>query len=318
MSAHRRPARGVRDGARLRADGSRLGRCALPRHGAGPLRWGVRHMSASRSRRCGGRPMPSGRATTVCRRWTRSGRGKNGGGPGPAVRAPFATRLLDRRRTVAEPARRIAAKSPEFLERETGFEPATPTLARLCSTPELLPHRPADGAPHLGRGGRGRKPRGRPAGVSMTWPWRDLPRAGSRSVGGSPRGFSPASMDVAGARRCARGGDGSATAGAASSSAPALDGSAPSLYMAAAGRIAQLVEQLTLNQRVGGSSPPAPTSFKDLAGSFQTVQTAVQTLNACAYRFRSEPAWRGRSRPGGGCVAGKPPGCAGSSRSGGR
>jgi hypothetical protein len=25
------------------------------------------------------------------------------------------------------------------LERKTGFEPATPTLARLCSTPELLP-----------------------------------------------------------------------------------------------------------------------------------------------------------------------------------
>ena len=27
-----------------------------------------------------------------------------------------------------------------ILERKTGFEPATPTLARLCSTPELLPH----------------------------------------------------------------------------------------------------------------------------------------------------------------------------------
>ena len=25
------------------------------------------------------------------------------------------------------------------LERETGFEPATPTLARLCSTTELFP-----------------------------------------------------------------------------------------------------------------------------------------------------------------------------------
>ncbi|MEA2933850.1 MAG: hypothetical protein QOD74_496 [Variibacter sp.] len=33
------------------------------------------------------------------------------------------------------------------------------------------------------------------------------------------------------------------------------------------GRIAQLVEQLTLNQRVQGSSPCAPTNlFKDLAG----------------------------------------------------
>ena len=28
------------------------------------------------------------------------------------------------------------------LEREKGFEPSTPTLARLCSTPELLPHMP--------------------------------------------------------------------------------------------------------------------------------------------------------------------------------
>ena len=28
------------------------------------------------------------------------------------------------------------------LERARGFEPPTPTLARLCSTPELHPHRP--------------------------------------------------------------------------------------------------------------------------------------------------------------------------------
>ena len=31
------------------------------------------------------------------------------------------------------------AKELETLERETGFEPATPTLARLCSTTELFP-----------------------------------------------------------------------------------------------------------------------------------------------------------------------------------
>ena len=42
------------------------------------------------------------------------------------------------------PARRLAAMpdtpaSTERLERETGFEPATPTLARSCSTPELFP-----------------------------------------------------------------------------------------------------------------------------------------------------------------------------------
>ncbi len=32
------------------------------------------------------------------------------------------------------------AERTEFLERETGFEPATSTLARLHSTAELLPH----------------------------------------------------------------------------------------------------------------------------------------------------------------------------------
>jgi hypothetical protein len=30
------------------------------------------------------------------------------------------------------------------------------------------------------------------------------------------------------------------------------------------GRLAQLVEQLTLNQRVAGSSPAAPTIFKEI------------------------------------------------------
>jgi hypothetical protein len=35
------------------------------------------------------------------------------------------------------------------------------------------------------------------------------------------------------------------------------------LSAAAIGRIAQLVEQLTLNQRVPGSSPGAPTKFLD-------------------------------------------------------
>ena len=30
-------------------------------------------------------------------------------------------------------------KRPKALERAKGFEPSTPTLARLCSTPELRP-----------------------------------------------------------------------------------------------------------------------------------------------------------------------------------
>ena len=40
------------------------------------------------------------------------------------------------------------------MERKTGFEPATPTLARLCSTPELLPHRMV-ARPRIGLGTRG-------------------------------------------------------------------------------------------------------------------------------------------------------------------
>ena len=33
-----------------------------------------------------------------------------------------------------------ASDFEEKLERAKGFEPSTPTLARLCSTPELHPH----------------------------------------------------------------------------------------------------------------------------------------------------------------------------------
>ena len=45
--------------------------------------------------------------------------------------------------TVALPLGYAAARGNlirnERMERETGFEPATPTLARLCSTTELFP-----------------------------------------------------------------------------------------------------------------------------------------------------------------------------------
>jgi hypothetical protein len=34
----------------------------------------------------------------------------------------------------------IARRDRDNLERAKGFEPSTPTLARLCSTPELHPH----------------------------------------------------------------------------------------------------------------------------------------------------------------------------------
>src|ERR1700722_19457428 len=39
------------------------------------------------------------------------------------------------------------ARGVEYLERAKGFEPSTPTLARLCSTPELHPHRVPATAP---------------------------------------------------------------------------------------------------------------------------------------------------------------------------
>ena len=36
--------------------------------------------------------------------------------------------------------RNIFTDEANYVERKTGLEPATPTLARLCSTTELLPH----------------------------------------------------------------------------------------------------------------------------------------------------------------------------------
>src|SRR5689334_8060922 len=49
------------------------------------------------------------------------------------------------------------------------------------------------------------------------------------------------------------------------------------LFRTRSGRIAQLVEQLTLNQRVPGSSPGAPTNpFKDLANQALDGSQAVR------------------------------------------
>ena len=52
--------------------------------------------------------------------------------PGPA-RVPPGLRGALRR------ANQVAAMGWKDLERAKGFEPSTPTLARLCSTPELRP-----------------------------------------------------------------------------------------------------------------------------------------------------------------------------------
>jgi hypothetical protein len=44
-------------------------------------------------------------------------------------------------RRILSPVRLPVPPPRQSLERKTGFEPATPTLARWCSTTELLPHR---------------------------------------------------------------------------------------------------------------------------------------------------------------------------------
>src|ERR687897_2510576 len=54
-------------------------------------------------------------------------------------------RLLHGHRNTKGARRRLIDGFPhqEELERAKGFEPSTPTLARLCSTPELHPHAPS-------------------------------------------------------------------------------------------------------------------------------------------------------------------------------
>ena len=61
------------------------------------------------------------------------------------------------------------------------------------------------------------------------------------------------------------------------------------------GRIAQLVEQLTLNQRVLGSSPSAPTNlFNGLGGFLRSAETAVS--HSCHKRVGEGVAGRRWSR----------------------
>src|SRR3954462_13468508 len=54
-------------------------------------------------------------------------------------------RLLHERKNTKGARRRLVDGFPQMeeLERAKGFEPSTPTLARLCSTPELHPHAPS-------------------------------------------------------------------------------------------------------------------------------------------------------------------------------
>ena len=56
----------------------------------------------------------------------------------------------------------------------------------------------------------------------------------------------------------------------------------------AAGRIAQLVEQLTLNQRVQGSNPCAPTNeIKDLETVYFPYQNATPSCGPNADPFKA-------------------------------
>ena len=70
----------------------------------------------------------------------------NGKQPSVTRCGPVSAMLARRpRRTCRKPP-----KSLEKLERAKGFEPSTPTLARLCSTPELHPQsNPRPGANDL-------------------------------------------------------------------------------------------------------------------------------------------------------------------------
>ena len=57
-----------------------------------------------------------------------------------AERGPLAARWDTSKTKVAKGrCSRVAATPSGILERAKGFEPSTPTLARLCSTPELHP-----------------------------------------------------------------------------------------------------------------------------------------------------------------------------------
>ena len=72
-----------------------------------------------------------GRGRTGQDRWGRPGEGME---PAPCVRCPPAVENGKGHLAAA-----FRAPGGEILERETGFEPATSTLARLHSTTELLP-----------------------------------------------------------------------------------------------------------------------------------------------------------------------------------
>jgi hypothetical protein len=106
---------------------------------------------------------------------------------------------------------RVGRSSSDVLERETGFEPATPTLARLCSTTELFPRR--SGRYQIARAACQPCPLAagaRPEGSQQKGPLQllgEAVRGGGRPPGpGWPRAWlaSPSGATLAGGRRGSR------------------------------------------------------------------------------------------------------------------
>ena len=58
------------------------------------------------------------------------------------------------------------------------------------------------------------------------------------------------------------------------------------------GPLAQLVEQLTLNQRVGGSSPPRPTTKPGHFGESRGARRALSVRVLSAFGIEGGVAWR--------------------------
>ena len=72
---------------------------------------------------------------------------------------------------------------------------------------------------------------------------------------------------------------------------PVVVGSSPIAHPRFAGPLAQLVEQLTLNQRVKGSSPLRPTRNKELTGRPRMRSIHIGCCKSAGY------ALTGRLRP---------------------
>ena len=108
--------------------------------------WPVRNSASKKSTTPFGSSASNLQQAPHCRRkcsTERDGRGNIGPRQIPSTRFPL-TRMPERSLPHRYPRRKPVlanrSKCLILLERAKGFEPSTPTLARLCSTPELHPH----------------------------------------------------------------------------------------------------------------------------------------------------------------------------------